>query len=76
VPLGDVPVLSWCGEVSLGGKQGQLVHPRHVLDGDSRASVLETPHSTNKTGATNDHTAGSVGARDDGKRTAGGPPRV
>jgi len=25
VPLGAVPVLSWCGEVSLGGKQSSSV---------------------------------------------------
>ena len=30
VPLGDVPVLSWCGEVALGGKQSSSSHTHCV----------------------------------------------
>jgi len=31
VPLGAVPVLSWCGEVSLGGKQSSSSPARRAL---------------------------------------------
>ena len=35
VPLGAVPVLSWCGEVSLGGKT-IIITPLHTFRGAPR----------------------------------------
>ena len=33
VPLGAVPVLSWCGEVSLGGVQSSSILPLPIVYG-------------------------------------------